>query len=129
MTTKLETHPLISMRASETVSEAARLMSGYGIGAIGVLGDNKHFMGIFTERDLMWLVAQGKVASEILLEEVVNDFPVVVDAPISEQDARERMARAHIRHLIVRDRDDYRIISMRDLVLPHSLVGASGKLT
>lgn len=129
MTTKLETHPLISMRASETVSEAARLMSDYGIGAIGVLGDNKRFMGIFTERDLMWLVAQGKVASEILLEEVVNDFPVVVDAPISEQDARERMARAHIRHLIVRDRDDYRIISMRDLVLPHSLVGASGKLT
>lgn len=123
MTTKLETHPLISMRASETVSEAARLMSDYGIGAIGVLGDNKRFVGIFTERDLTWLVAQGKVASEILLEEVVDDFPVVVDAPISEQDARERMARAHIRHLIVRDRDDYRIISMRDLVLPHSLVG------
>lgn len=112
MTTKLETHPLISMRASETVSEAARLMSDYDIGAIGVLGDNKRFVGIFTERDLTWLVAQGKVASEILLEEVVDDFPVVVDAPISEQDARERMARAHIRHLIVRDRDDYRMSPM-----------------
>lgn len=112
MTTKLETHPLISTRASETVSEAARLMSDYDIGAIGVLGDIKRFVGIFTERDLTWLVAQGKVASEILLEEVVNDFPVVVDAPISEQDARERMARAHIRHLIVRDRDDYRMSPM-----------------
>lgn len=121
-TAALETHPLISMRDSETVSEAARLMADCGISAIGVLDDRRRFTGILTERDITWLVAQGKVASEILLKEVVNDFPVIVDAPISEAEALEGMAKAHIRHLIVRDGEDYRIISMRDLVLPHRLI-------
>lgn len=124
MTGDLETHPLVSMKSSETVSEAARLMSDCGMSAIGVLDDDRRFAGILTERDITWLVAQGKVASETLLSDVANDFPVVVEAPISEQEARERMARAHIRHLIVKDRDDYRIVSMRDLVLPHTLVEA-----
>ncbi len=117
MGAKVQTHPLISMRDSETVSEAARLMVECGIGAIGVLDDHKRFAGILTERDITWLVARGEVASETLLKGVVNDFPVVVDAPVSEQEARERMARAHLRHLIVREGDDYRIASKRDLVL------------
>ncbi len=119
MDAALETHPLISMSDSETVGEAARLMADCGMSAIGVLDARKRFSGILTERDITWLVAQGKVASEILLREVVNDFPVIVDAPISASQALRRMDRAHIRHLIVRDGQDYRIISMRDLVLPH----------
>lgn len=118
----LETHPLISMRDSETVSEAARLMADFGMSAIGVLDDRQRFSGILTERDITWLVAQGKVASEILLKEVVNDFPVIVDAPVSEAEALEQMAKANIRHLIIRDGQDHRIISMRDLVMPHRLV-------
>lgn len=122
MATNAETHPLICIRDSETVSEAARLMADCSMGAIGVLDDHRRFTGIVTERDITWLVAQGKVASETLLSEVVNDFPVVVDAPLTELEARERMASAHVRHLIVHDDGDYRIISMRDLVLPHSLV-------
>lgn len=100
----LESHPLISMRDSETVSEAARLMADCGMSAIGVLDYHRNFTGILTERDTTWLVAQGKVASEVLLKEAVNDFPVIVDAPISEIEALERMASAHIRHLIVRER-------------------------
>lgn len=122
MATTVETHPLICMRDTETVSEAARLMADCSMGAIGVLDDHLRFTGILTERDITWFVAQGKVASETLLSEVVNDLPVIVDAPVTDLEARERMASAHIRHLIVRDGEDYRIISMRDLVLPHQLV-------
>lgn len=112
----LVSHPLISMRDTAEVVEAARLMSDCSMGAIGVLGADKRFSGIFTERDLLWLVAQRRDPACVELREVVNDFPVVIEGPISQREALERMKQAHIRHLIVREGDDYRIISMRDVV-------------
>lgn len=112
---EIMSHPLISIRESADVVEAARLMSDCSMGAIGVLGPDKGFRGIFTERDLMWVAAQGKNLAEVTLNEVVNDFPVVVQGPIDEADAIERMRSAHVRHLIVEEAGDYRIVSMRDL--------------
>jgi CBS domain-containing protein len=120
MATTVQTHPLISIRDSETVSEAARVMADCSIGAIGVLGDDRRFAGILTERDISWLVAQGKVASEVLIKDVVNDFPVVVEAPIDDSAALDQMRRARVRHLIVREGDDFRIVSMRDYLLTKS---------
>jgi len=80
-----------------------------------VLGHDKRFCGIFTERDLMWVAAQGKDLSQVKLSEVVNDFPLVVRGPIDETEAIDRMQSAHVRHLIVEESGDYRIVSMRDL--------------
>lgn len=109
-------HPLISIRDSADVAEAARLMSDCSMGAIGVLGPDKRFIGIFTERDLMWVVAERKDPASVPLTEVMNDFPVVVDGPLTREQAVERMQEAHVRHLIVRESEDLRIISMRDVL-------------
>ena len=119
MTATVQTHPLISIRSDATVQEAARLMADCSIGALGVLGSDKRFAGIVTERDLAWFVAQAMDASATLVTDIVNDFPVVVDGPIGEQVALERMQRARIRHLIVRVGDDFRIVSMRDYLVRH----------
>lgn len=117
MSAKVNSHPLISIRSDATVQEAARLMADCSIGAVGVLGTSKQFAGIVTERDLSWFVAQAKDAAATTIVEIVNDFPVVVEGPIEDAEALERMRTARIRHLIVHESDEYRIVSMRDYVL------------
>lgn len=117
MITKVQSHPLISIRSGASVQEAARLMADCSIGALGVVGSNKEFVGIITERDLSWFVAQAKDAAGTTVAGIVNDFPVVADGPLDDAEALERMRRARIRHLIVREGDDFRVLSMRDFVL------------
>ena len=114
MTSSVQTHPLISIRGSATVQEAARLMADASIGAVGVLGVDKDFAGIVTERDLAWFVARARDPRRVKVGEIVNDFPVVVDGPIDDVAAVERMRAARVRHLLVRDGEDFRIVSMRD---------------
>ena len=114
MTATVQTHPLISIRSNATVQEAARLMADCSIGAIGVLGPDKRFAGIITERDLSWLLAQGKDGQTTSVTEAANDFPVIVDGPVDDVEALKHMSRARVRHLIVREADDVRIVSMRD---------------
>lgn len=116
MTMTVQAHPLISIRSDATVQEAASLMADCSIGALGVLDADKRFAGIVTERDLAWFVARAKDPEEVRISEIVNDFPVVVDGPIEDEDALARMRSAHIRHLIVHQDGDFRIISIRDYI-------------
>lgn len=116
MEKKVQTHPLISVRSSATVQEAARLMADCSIAALGVLDGHKSFIGILTERDLAWFVAQGRDAVATPVKDIVNDFPVVVGGPLDEAAALERMKRARIRHLIVRENEEFRIVSLRDFL-------------
>jgi CBS domain-containing protein len=109
----VQAQPLISIRSNATVKDTARLMADCSIGAIGVLDGNHDFAGIVTERDLAWFVAQGRDASETVVAEITNDFPVVVVEPLDDVAALERMRSAR-RHLVVRDGTDFRIVSMRD---------------
>lgn len=124
MTATVQSHPLISIRSEATVQDAARLMADGSIGALGVLDPHKRFVGIITERDLSWFVAQAKDASATPVGEIVNDFPLVVDGPIEDRDALERMRTARIRHLIVRQGDDFRIVSMRDYLAAPRVAGS-----
>ena len=116
MSGQVATRSLIRMRKSASIQEAARLMCDMSMGALGVDDDEHGFVGLITERDLMWAVAQGKDPLETRVKEIVNDFPIVVDAPISSEEAARRMISGHVRHLIIRDNDDLRILSMRDLL-------------
>lgn len=117
MATTVETHPLISIRSTATVQEAAKLMADCSIGALGVLGSRREFAGIVTERDLSWFLAQGRNPGSVKIGDIANDFPVVVKGPIDESEALQRMRRARVRHLLVEEEGDFRIVSMRDFVL------------
>lgn len=59
VTGQVQTHPLISIRSSAKVQEAARLMADCSIAALGVLDSDRRFMGIITERDLSWFCCSG----------------------------------------------------------------------
>ncbi|MFP5297830.1 MAG: cyclic nucleotide-binding/CBS domain-containing protein [Actinomycetota bacterium] len=110
------TFPLIRIRGSATVREAAQLISDLSIGALGVDGPDHVFIGLFTERDLAWTIAQGRDPLTTKVEEVVNDLPVVVDGPITISEAARRMTDAHVRHLLIRTDEELRIVSMRNLI-------------
>ena len=110
------TLPLIKIRGSATVAEAAQMISDLSIGALGVMDEDGIFVGIFTERDLAWVVARGIDCTESTIAENLNDFPVIVDAPLTVDRAIEEMVAAHVRHLLVRAGKDIRIVSARDLL-------------
>lgn len=115
--TTVETHPLIAIRSTAPVQDAARLMADCSISAVGVTAPDGSFAGIVTERDLSWFVARGGDAKDTAIADIVNDFPVVVDGPLDDRVALERMRRARVRHLIVREGSDLRIVSLRDFLL------------
>jgi CBS domain-containing protein len=110
------TQRLIRIRGTASVVDAARLMSDLSIGALGVDDDQHRFVGLFTERDLMWVIAQGKEPHVTTIREVMNDYPVIVDGPLTQQEAAAKMLGAHIRHVLVREGDDLRVTSARDLI-------------
>ena len=117
MTEHVQTHPLISIRATATVREAAQLMTDCSVSALGVLGSNREFVGLMTERDVTAFAARpDSDLFDMPVTEVANDFPVVIDGPIDDATALERMRDAHIRHLVVLEDDDLRIVSMRDFL-------------
>jgi CBS domain-containing protein len=91
-------------------------MADCSIGALGVLDPNQEFSGIVTERDLSSFVAHGENPSETLIADITNAVPVIVQGPIQDSDALDRMCKSHVRHLIVREGDDFRIVSIRDVV-------------
>ncbi len=107
---------LIRIRGSATLEDAARLMCDMSMGALGVDDPDHRFVGLVTERDLLWAMAQGKDSGQTTVNEVVNDFPIVLDGPVSYAKATERMMSAHVRHLLVREGDRLGIVSLRDVV-------------
>ena len=110
------THSMIRIRGTASIQAAASLMCDLSRGALGVDGPAHQFIGLITERDLLWALAQGKDPNETTVKEVVNDFPIIIDGPISPIKAAKRMRAGHVRHLIVRYHEDLHVLSMRDLL-------------
>lgn len=110
------THSMIRIRGTASIQAAASLMCDLSRGALGVDGPDHQFIGLITERDLLWALAQGKDPIETAVKEVVNDFPIIIDGPISPIKAARRMRAGHVRHLIIRYQDDLHVLSMRDLL-------------
>src|SRR5680860_1573876 len=111
MTTKVQTHPLISIRSDASVQEAARLMADCSIGALGVLGSNKEFVGIITERDLSWFVAQAKdavgttVAGIVIRTQLLTGVPAILEASrnASTRERTDAEIRAVLQELLDRE--------------------------
>ena len=115
---------LIRIRESAALKDAARLMCDMSMGALGVDDADHRFIGLVTERDLLWAMAQGMESGQTTVGDIVSDFPIVVDGPISHEEAAERMMSAHVRHLLVREGDRLGIVSLRDVVR-RSLIDSS----
>ena len=95
--------------------DAVKLMWEHGVGSVLVVSDDK-LLGIFTERDLVRLVATG-VSIDINVSEVMTKNPYTLrpDQPLSK--AALLMSEKGVRHVPITDDEGniVGIISSRDI--------------
>lgn len=100
---------------NKTVLDAATIMVGRYIGSVVVTGSSS-VKGIFTERDLMRIVAERKSPAEVKLKEVMRTDLVRVHANATVEECLSLMRTHRCRHLLVFDNDQFiGIVSLRDL--------------
>jgi Predicted signal-transduction protein containing cAMP-binding and CBS domains len=99
-----------------SVEEAIRLMHKEGVGSVVIVSPEGRVLGIFTERDLVKLVGEGKPLTSKIGDVMTRD-PVTVFEDDAITKAVTIMAERRIRHLPVTDREGRLkgVISARDI--------------
>lgn len=107
---------LVMVEPTTTVLEAAKRMKKNKIGNVLVV-EKKQPVGILTESDILKkVVAEGKNASEVLVEEVMSTPVVVADPYISLEEAMKTMGKCNIRRLPVIENDELiGVITQKDI--------------
>ena len=90
------------LTASAKVGSAAEKMSGTGVGALAVV-DGDDVIGIFTERDLVKVVAESTDPASETVNDWMTPYPDSVDASTGVDEAARWMLAAGYRHLPVID--------------------------
>lgn len=115
--TVLMRQALETLDARDTVAQAARWMAEKRIGSVFVV-EAGELVGIVTESDIVRkTLAEGQDPAAVAVGSLLN-FPLVsIELNRSVQDACETMAKHHVRHLAVTDRQKIvGVVSIRDLV-------------
>jgi len=100
---------------NKTVLDAATIMVERIIGSV-VATHSSVVSGIFTERDLMRVVAQNQNPATTKLKDVMRTDIVRASPHDSVEDCLSLMRANRSRHLLVYDRDEFvGIVSLRDL--------------
>ena len=95
---------VVTVRPSATVKQAVQIMNDNHIGALVVVDDHAHVVGIFTERDLLRRVVAEELNTDMTTVEEVMTRDVIVCAPNTPADEiRHTMRNKRIRHLPVVD--------------------------
>lgn len=101
---------VVTVKSGMTVREAARIMHEAGVGSVVVIDESGRLVGLFTEGDLVRVVAEGRdLDSPIDLHMTREVVSVRPETPILE--AGDLMMRLGIRHLPVVD-DAGRIVGV-----------------
>ena len=107
---------VVSLDASATCTEAARLMAEREIGCVGVRVDGR-LVGIVTERDVLAFTGEGREASRTPILQAMPARPAVISCCATEREAAELMKARHTRHLAVAEGEEIvGILSLMDLV-------------
>ena len=108
---------IVSCSVATSVAEAAQLLASKRIGAMPVM-DGGRIAGIFSERDLLYSVAEhGAAVLDRPVDSVMTSPAITVGADTSVDDAMALMTRRRIRHLPVCDGDRLLgFVSIGDLV-------------
>jgi CBS domain-containing protein len=106
----------VKVKPTITVLEAAKLMREKKIGNVIVV-EKKQPTGILTESDILKkVVAEGKNANVILVEEVMSTPIIVTDPYISVEEAMKTMGKCNIRRLpVVENGELIGIITHKDI--------------
>jgi IMP dehydrogenase len=92
----------ITIKRGSTVADALDLMSEYHIGGIPVVDENRHLVGIVTNRDLRFEKNLGR-----LIDEVMTKDNIITTNPTTDMDAvSEILQKYRIEKLPVVDKDN-----------------------
>jgi CBS domain-containing protein len=107
---------LVIAKPGEPVRTVASRMHSAGVGAVLVVDDAGRLVGLFTERDLLRLVAEGSSLDEPVEKHMTRE-PTVVKPEATLMEAGELMVRLGVRHLPVVGPDGrpLGVISLRDV--------------
>jgi CBS domain-containing protein len=96
---------LLTVEATTSVRDAARLMAEHGIGGVPVLADGR-IVGIFTERDILRrVVAEGRDADATPVREVMTHPVVVTTSSTPLDECAAVMTSRRLRHVPIVDGD------------------------
>jgi len=108
---------IATMKGTESVLEAAKIMANKNIAAMIVVDADSNITGIVTERDMTQrVIAQGIDAGKTPISEIMTDNPDTLSPDDSAGDALELMQSRNYRHLPVKDAGKcVAVVSIRDL--------------
>ena len=109
----------------DTVKEAADLMNRHSIGSLVVVDSKKKLVGIVTERDILQKVtAQNKLAGKVLVEDIMSNKLITIDANELLDDAVYLMIKNKIKKLpVIENNELVGIVTATDIVANSSEVG------
>ncbi len=96
------TREVCTASPEETLHVAAKKMIEFGVGSIVVVvgGEPK---GIVTEKDILKIIAENKLPSEVRLEEIMSSPVITIQPKTSVREAAKIMLKKGIRRLPVID--------------------------
>lgn len=108
---------VVSIRSEDRVRDAVALLADKRIGAVPVIDDGR-VVGIFSERDVVYSIAQvGAAALEARIGDVMTAPAMTVDPDTAVMAGLSLMTKRRIRHLpVVRGDAVVGFISIGDLV-------------
>ena len=105
--------PLV-LAAHETVLHACRCMRERRAGSVLVIDDQQHLCGIFTGRDAVRTLAEGKDAAVTALAQAMTPDPITITPDSRAIDALRTMGNGGFRHLPVVENERLGIVSRGD---------------
>lgn len=115
---EIMTKDVASLTPTDTVEQAAQLMSQYNVGSIPVCR-NQQIVGIVTDRDVaIRSAAQGESIKSQKISDIMTTNPVVCDSNTDIKDAARIMSERQIRRLpIVENNALIGIVSLGDIAV------------
>ncbi|WP_243665842.1 CBS domain-containing protein [Vulcanisaeta sp. JCM 16159] len=95
----------ITVRDDEPLTEVIKIMNERNIGSIIVTDEEGKAIGVFTERDLLRLIASNVGLGALTVGDVMTRNVIVVEEDASLIKAVHIMAKHGIRHLPIVDED------------------------
>ncbi len=110
--------PPITVDRETPIEQAAKVMDDNNISSVMVVDKDGKLVGIFTDRDLRFAVAEGKVGKGLPIHMLMTENPITISPSDLVIDAMKKMRDADIKHLPVVNGEGKPIgmITMRDII-------------
>ncbi|MEZ5075573.1 MAG: CBS domain-containing protein [Solirubrobacterales bacterium] len=121
---------VLTLGPGHTLREAARMMTGKGVGAAIVIDEDAPAPGIISERDLLVSIGRGEDPDAERVGDHMSGSVITAAPDWSLERAAADMAARNIRHLVICEGGELvGVLSMRDIMRVWTSAGATSAMT